>query len=133
MRLGEIGRALSEVAHPPFVCVVPIRMQEAWLLFNEIALRRAAGCPNGTMRLDLVPLGRVEQEPNPKDILHNLLRAASGLSGRRSKQFRPQIHTHRLAELIDDFSPLRQLTAFKALEQDLVIAMKRLRCPPPVV
>jgi len=130
-RVKEIRRALSGILHPPVVCVVPVRMQEAWLLFDELALRRAAGCPNGKMRLDLVPLHRVEQEPDPKDVLHGLLRAASGLTGRRAKQFRPQVQTHRLAELIDDFSPLRQLPAFQALEVEVVAAVKTLRCSPP--
>jgi hypothetical protein len=105
-------------------------MQEAWLLFNENALRRAAGCPNGSAPLALPPFARIEQEPDPKAILHHLLRAASGLSGRRAKQFRPQVHAHRLAELIDDFSPLRKLPAFQALEEELSAALKHLGCAP---
>ncbi len=46
-RVGEIHGALRQVAAaqpiPPAVCVVPVRMQEAWLLFDEAALRTAAG------------------------------------------------------------------------------------------
>jgi len=42
----------------PHVCVVPVRMQEAWLLLEESAIRRAAGNPNGTTRLILPAVGR---------------------------------------------------------------------------
>ena len=38
------------------VCVVPVRMQEAWLLHDEIALREAAGRPSGIEDLRLPPL-----------------------------------------------------------------------------
>lgn len=126
-RVDEIRAALSAVhSAPPVVCVVPVRMQEAWLLFDEVALRRAAGCPNGKMPLALPSLERVEQESNPKAILHALLRQASGLQGRRAKQIRPHVQVHRLAEIMDDFSPLRALPAFRALEEELAGALERL-------
>lgn len=37
----------------PAVAVVPVRMLEAWLMFDEGATRRAAGNPNGTTPLNL--------------------------------------------------------------------------------
>jgi len=51
-RHTEIERALLEVARqevslPSAVCVIPVRMHEAWLLFNEWAIRMAAGNPRG--------------------------------------------------------------------------------------
>jgi hypothetical protein len=126
-RVSEIRRALDgRPAAPAAVCVVPVRMQEAWLLFDESALRRAAGCPNGAISLQLPPWARLE--PNPKEILHNLLRKASGLKGRRAKSFRPRVCAHRLADLIDDFSPLRNLRAFRALEEDLKAGLSELSC-----
>jgi hypothetical protein len=119
-RVDEIRAALRGLREvPPAVCVVPVRMQEAWLLFDEAALRSAAGCPNGDMALDLPPLDRIEQLPDPKDRLHTLLRQASGRQGRKAKKFRPHVHAHRLSDLIDDFSPLRRLPAFQALEAEL--------------
>jgi hypothetical protein len=119
-RVDEIRAALRGLRDvPPAVCVVPIRMQEAWLLFDEAALREAAGCPNGEMALALPPLKRIERLPDPKECLYTLLRQASGLQGRRAKQFRPQVHAHRLSDLIEDFSPLRRLPAFQALEAEL--------------
>lgn len=46
-RLGEIDRAMTEVGFRDVVSVVPVRMTEAWLLFEEAAIRRAADNPNG--------------------------------------------------------------------------------------
>ena len=92
-------------------------MTEAWLLFSESAIRTASGNPAGTNTLALPPLTHVERTPNPKQILHNALREASGLQGRRLRQL--SVNVYRVAELIDDFSPLRGLSAFRDLEADL--------------
>lgn len=121
-RVVEIQEAISQVKSvqvPPFVCVIPVRMQEAWLLFDEAALRRAAGNPNGHQVLDLPDVAKLEELPNPKNILHELLRQASGLSPRRVKRFSVNECVHRVAELIDDFTPLRSLPAFMMLEAEL--------------
>lgn len=115
-RVVEIDRAnRTGVAH---VCVIPVRMQEAWLLLDEPALREAAGRPSGTDPLSLSPARQWEQLPNPKKIIHQALVAASGATGRRAKRFNPALATHRLAELVEDWSALRQLRAFQALERD---------------
>jgi hypothetical protein len=108
------------------VCIVPVRMQEAWLLHNEAALREAADRPSGTDPLDLPLASRWERLPDPKATLHNALRTASGATGRRSKRFKPSRAAHRLAELITDWSPLRPLPAFARLETDLRTALRNL-------
>jgi len=122
-RLDEIERA-TEAARsssiiPPVVSVVPVRMQEAWLLFDEAAIRRASGNPNGHVNLQLPSVGTCETLPDPKEILHAALRDASELSGRRRQRFDPHLAALRLADLIDDFAPLRALPAFQRLESDL--------------
>lgn len=104
---------------PSPICVVPVRMTEAWLLFDEAAIRRAAGNRSGRATLDLPVLRDVESLPDPKDTLYGLLRTASELHGRRLKDFRPSHAAVRVSELIDDFEPLRQLSAFCALEKDV--------------
>ncbi|MUH01691.1 DUF4276 family protein [Scytonema sp. UIC 10036] len=124
-RMAEIREAVEEaikesVAVPPTVCVIPVRMQEAWLLFDEIAIRNAAGNPRGNQPLRLPLIATLEQLPNPKDILHKLLYEASGLTGRRLKQYSVHERVHRVAELINDFSPLRALRAFQILEAEIV-------------
>jgi hypothetical protein len=108
------------------VCIVPVRMQEAWLLHNEAALREAADRPSGTDPLDLPPASRWERLPDPKATLHNALRTASGATGRRAKSFKPSRAAHRLAELITDWSPLRPLPAFARLETDMRAALRNL-------
>ncbi|MEH1902845.1 MAG: hypothetical protein V7L04_15860 [Nostoc sp.] len=123
-RITEILEALEEVVKksvvvPPHICVIPVRMQEAWLLFDEAALRKAAGNPRGRQPLQLPNICKLEQLPDPKDILYGLLCEASELTGRRLKQFSVNQRVHRLAELIDDFSPLKALSAFQLLETEI--------------
>ena len=72
----------------PHVCVIPVRMQEAWLLHDECALRLAAECPSGTTPLNLPACAHWESLPDPKGVLHGALRLASGAKGRRAKKFR---------------------------------------------
>ena len=109
---------------PPHICVIPVRMQEAWLLIDEAALRKAAGNPHGSQLLQLPNIHRLETLPDPKDTLHGLLSQASGLTGRRLKQFSANECVHRLAEIINDFSPLRALSAFQALETEIQQVVK---------
>jgi hypothetical protein len=123
-RVDEIKRAIRLASadlfnNRPYVCVVPVRMSESWLLFDEMGIRRASGNPSGTERLELPSMHRIEELPDPKAILHDLLRKATELPARRLKKFSPEKACYRLAELIDDFSPLRRLPAFQTLEQEL--------------
>lgn len=120
-RREEILEAVNQVGVEPAVCIVPVRMTEAWLLIDEPAIRRAAGNPHGSGALKLPPHQRLESLPDPKEILHEALLAASESTGRRLKQFRRDLPMlkHRVSELIEDFSPLRRLSAFNRFEQDV--------------
>ena len=124
-RYEEIGRAANNTACS-HVCVVPVRMQEAWLLHNEAALREAAARPSGTDDLVLPPSHRWERLPDPKRVLHDALRAANGATGGRAKNFRPGRAAHRLANLITDWGALRNLAAFNRLEADTRSALAHL-------
>jgi len=117
--LKAVGKTGDSLSGRPAVCVVPVRMQEAWLLFDEKAIRFAAGNRSGRQPLSLPRMSRVEKIPDPKALLHECLRRASGLQGRRLRRFRANQSALRIAENIDDFSPLRALSAFDALENDL--------------
>jgi hypothetical protein len=127
-RIAEIRRSLSLVSVDlftmPHLCVVPVRMTEAWFLFDEAKIRRAAGNPAGSSQLSLPPISRVESLPDPKETLRELFVQATELPQRRLKKFRPEQAIHRLAELIEDFSPLRQLPAFRQLENELKTVIK---------
>jgi hypothetical protein len=119
-RALEIAEAIA--GQPmPIVSMIPIRMTEAWLMFDEAAIRRAAGCPNGTMALSLPGLKRAEAAPDPKELLHEALRTASNLSSGRRKHFQPDIR--RLADLIEDFAPLLAVPSFRAAEASLCSAL----------
>lgn len=118
-RHREIRAALEGLTTPPAVFVIPVRMQEAWLLFDEGAIRRAAGNPNGRMQLQLPSIMTVEGLPNPKELLFSMIRDASGRTSTRLKKLRPQQLAHQVAQSIEDFTPLQGIPAFQALEEEL--------------
>lgn len=105
----------------PWICVIPVRMQEAWLLADERAIRMAAGNPRGTQALSLPPLDKIEGLPDPKHVLHAALASASGLTGRRLKKFRPSGCCHLIAEFAaeEGFSTLLGLPSFRQLVADI--------------
>ena len=123
-RIEEIRESLERCAidTPPVVCVIPVRMQEAWLLIDESALRRAAGNPRGRQPLNMPDPRTLEDLPDPKQSLHELLARASGLDGRRLRRFNRDMgrHVHRVAEHIGEFRLLRELTAFQQVESQVV-------------
>jgi hypothetical protein len=127
LRRAEIATA-NRTGHP-HVCVVPVRMQEAWLLLDEAALREAAGRPSGTEDLGLPGASRWEALADPKATLHSALRVASGARGRRAGRFNPDRAAHRLAELVSDWSRLSGLTAFVSLRDDTLAAFDALGVP----
>jgi len=124
-RVSEIRAALANSApeNLPAVCVIPVRMTEAWLVIDETARRTAAGAPGGRQIVNLPPVRELESLADPKTLLGELIRTASGLQGRRLKRLERRTTITRLAELIDDFSLLRQLPAFQALEADFLEVM----------
>jgi len=115
-RLREIELAADEAQIHHRVPVIPVRMMEAWLLLEIRAIRTAADNPNGTARLDLPRVQELESVPDPKRMLYDLLIAASEKTGRRLAHFRSPANLAmrriRVADLIADFSLLRQLPAF---------------------
>jgi hypothetical protein len=117
---ATVQAAQSLQTHPPAVCVVPVRMQEAWFLLDEAVIRRAADNPLGRQPLPMPARHQIEQLANPKHVLHELLKEASGYRGRRRYSFRVTARVHRVAELTGTFEPLRCLTAFVRLEQDVM-------------
>ena len=121
-RRAEISQSLEEAGQLgaiPAICVIPVRMMEAWLLIDDNALRRAAGNPRGRQVLNLPPGDTLEQVPDPKSLLYDLLRQASGLSGRKKKRFRVTENVQRVPAFIRDFTPLRSLSAFVELENSI--------------
>lgn len=123
VRLNEIRQAALDagVENETYtvVCVVPVRMTEAWLLFDISAIRQAAGNPNGTVTLNLPTLSDIESIPNPKRVLRDILLKATELGTRRRRRFDTSIAVQRIPERIEDFSSLRSLSAFITLEEEV--------------
>jgi hypothetical protein len=116
-RVDEIESAVAGInLSSALVPVVPVRMQEAWLLIDVQSLRTAAGNPNGRVSLQMPPIDDLESIANPKALLHGLLLEASELTGRRRQKLKPSVMAMRLGELIQDYSPLRSLHAFREAE-----------------
>jgi len=113
----------------PLVRVVPVRMTEAWLLIDEAAIRTAASHPRGRGDLGLPPLHQLERVPDPKAILEQALLVAAEVRGRRRKVMQRDLPElcRRVADLIDNFAPLRRLPAFATFERDCRSALDQLR------
>lgn len=123
-RVEEINKSLEQLKSaatqlPECVRLVPTRMSEAWLLFDEQAIRSAAGNPNGKVPLLLPKLATVEDIADPKETLRDLLAIASELSGRRLKKFQTGGLPRVVAHYIEDFSPLRRLKSFQEFEEEI--------------
>lgn len=118
--ISTYERVFSNSAVSP-VCVIPIRMTEAWLLFDEKAIRFASDNPNGRAPLSLPRLRELETLVDPKAMLKDLLLAATDLGARRRRSFQRTIHARirNLTDYIHDYSPLRELSAFSRLENDI--------------
>jgi hypothetical protein len=118
-RRTEILNAVQDSGHtPPTVCVIPVRMTEAWLLLDEAAIRSASGNPRGRHPLDLPPRNSIERVADPKEILLEALRIASEQTGRRLRNLRVDERRHRVAELMN-WELLGGLPAFQSLETEL--------------
>lgn len=122
---SAIERAGSHISIPAAVCVIPIRMLEAWLLFDEPAIRYAAANRNSRIPLQMPLLKNVEELSDPKQVLYDLIKQASGLSGRKLKRLRVNQSARRVTEFVEDFSPLRELSAFSTFERDVQCVLEQ--------
>jgi len=118
----EIDPKLIEITIP----VIPIKMMESWLLINKDAILKAAGNRNYRGEINLPEINKIETEKQPKIFLHKILEEASGLKGRKLKNFNINKAIHFVAENIEDFSVLRELEAFKVFELELKQKMESL-------
>lgn len=124
-RQNEIREACLDLSSQ-WVAVVTVKMMEAWLLTDALAIMRAAGNPSARTTPMLPKITNLEFEQAPKELLHHLLKTASGSRGRRLQSFNVNQAVHLVAEYTTDFAKLRQLTAFAVFERDLVLALNQL-------
>ena len=110
----ECTSASDEFQGSLVVSCIPVRMSEAWFLFDESALRIAAGNPSGNNSLSLPSVRSAERMANPKRALESALIQASGTTGRRRNKFVARLgqRKQRLASLIKDYSDLQSSNSF---------------------
>jgi hypothetical protein len=127
-RNNEIESELrkAELEKIQTIKIIPIRMSEAWLLIDEKAIRKAAGKPFGKVKLNMPTTKRLEQLTNPKEMLKINLEMATEFSGRKKAQFDFNEARQLVGQYTEDFSPLRQLSAFQRLEADIDLLLKRI-------
>lgn len=101
------------------ICVIPVRMTEAWLVVDDAPIRAAVGNPNGTDPLGLPAIKDIESLPEPKEVLFAALKTATGWGPTRKRSFKPDKFRHRVSELTDDLTPLRKLKSFQHLESQV--------------
>ena len=121
-RHTEITAALVRSGYGvPVICAIPVRMTEAWFLFDAAAIRRAADKPRSVTQLNLPNHTEAQRRADPKRILEDALVVASELSGRKLDQFKKDIGRRKalVSNHIDDYSSLRAQSAFLKFESDL--------------
>ncbi|HHD63166.1 MAG TPA: hypothetical protein ENK96_02110 [Desulfobulbaceae bacterium] len=86
-----------------------------------MAIRKAADNPNGNQPLKLPLMNDIESLHDPKKILYDLLRAASGhVSRRRLDRLSVRKLAFRVIQSTSSFMPLLKLAAFRNLEEELL-------------
>lgn len=118
-REAEIRAAVRMVGAPVAVCVIPVRMTEAWLLVDEMAIRRAAGNVAGTANLGIPPRARLELQADPKGILFGALERASEWGANRLRRFDRNKARRQVSGFMDDPSVLRTLPSFVLFEDQV--------------
>ncbi len=121
-RRREIAEAVAEVspglAHVP---MIPVRMLEAWLLLDHLAIREVAGNPRGRVQLDLPNVGGAESVANPKAQLKQAIATASEERGQRLHKLQTRFPANRarLLQMLDREGPVKQLPSWQSFTRDL--------------
>lgn len=118
-RVNQIALAVEDAGVTNWLPIVPVRMSEAWFLFDEKAIRRAAGNSASRIDLRLPPKAKWSLEPDPKALLFTAIRDASGQTGRKLQKLHVYNARARVADLIEDFSYLRGIQSFDEFEASL--------------
>ncbi|WP_432954880.1 hypothetical protein [Micromonospora haikouensis] len=126
-RLNEIRGAVVELSGgAALVPIIPVRMTEAWLLLDEAAIRKVAENPTGRARLGLPKIHEVESVADPKALLRDCILAAAEVTGRRRDRVRARFNEHRrqLLWMLDPTGPIRRLSSWQRLVNDVDLAVK---------
>ena len=95
-RYEEIEAAVNAChLETAWVAIVPVQEKEAWLLLDELEIRRVAGKSKGTVQLSLPKARTVENISNPKEYLQEILAQASEASGKKLEKVKQRFPLHR--------------------------------------
>jgi hypothetical protein len=128
-RYREISTAVAQCnLTKQWAAIVPIQETEAWLLLDEVAIRRIAGKPNARHALYLPTSHNVENVAQPKERLQRALTDAAQLTGRRLHQLRRDFPTHRRILLLNlsISGPIREVPSWRRMRDDIHSALQRL-------
>lgn len=118
-REQEIRAALVSPDAPRAIFMIPVRMTEAWLLIDEMAIRRAAGNTSGVANLGLPPFAKLEAQADPKGLLFAALERASELGPNRLRRFDRNRARRQVSGFMEDPSILRKLPSFVHFEEQV--------------
>lgn len=120
-RQEEILRAAGLVGCAEVIPVIPVRMTEAWLLLDEVAVRQVAGNPNGKTVIPLPSIREIERVADPKQLLRECLAGAADVTGRRREKLTKRFPHHRrqLLERLDPHGPVTSLASWRRLVADI--------------
>lgn len=119
-REKEIEAALNKVDKTKqYAKIIPIKMTESWLLIDEKAIRKASGNPNGTMNLEIPNIQKLETLSDSKKTLEDILRKASGLTGRRLRDLNTRQSIQIIPEYLEDFSPLEKISSYQHFKKEV--------------
>jgi Domain of unknown function (DUF4276) len=118
-REDEIRAAVQMASAPTAICLIPVRMTEAWLLVDELAIRRASGNTSGRASLGIPPVARLEAQSDPKNMLFAALEKASELGPHRLRRFDRNQARRQVSGFMEDPSVLRNLPSFVHFESQV--------------
>lgn len=115
-REEEIRAAIADNGTRTHVCLIPVRMTEAWLLADEAAIRRAAGNAAGKVSLGIPPPAKLEAQADPKGLLFAALEKATEFGVQRLRRFDRNRARRQVSGFMSDPSVLRELPSFRHFE-----------------
>ncbi len=130
VRRAQIEEAAREGLPEGGLCipVVPVQELEAWLLVDEVEIRRVTGRPSGTQPLGIPAVRAIETTSSPKEVLQRALLQVSDTTGRRRDKERSMFPQRRrtLLERLDLNGAVKELSSFQQLLGDVQRAVAAL-------
>lgn len=117
-RESEIFSAMEKTEiSAQVVPVIPVRMTEAWLLIDEMAIRHVAGNPRGQTPIQLPKMHEVERISDPKKYLTDCILTAANVTGRHRERLQRRFNQNRrqLLERLDHNGSINQLSSWQNL------------------